>query len=1009
MKENFKTTEGYPIRLGYYFLGAVALWSVLIGLSLTWILEIEKSGTLETARIEARTAFEKDVIYRRWNAEHGGVYAPVTNVTPPNLYLSVPEHDITTPLGKKLTKINPAYMTRQIHELALKTNGIRGHITSLNLIRPANAPDPWETRALKAFHKGVKEISSIEKIDGNEHMRLMRPLLTEKDCLKCHAEQGYKLGDIRGGISVSIPMAPLMAITQSHNFALFIGHGLIWLAGLAGIGFGFHRLKQQISKRLEVEEVLLDSEEKFRLISEQSLMAIVIIQENSVKYANQAYSTMTGYPMEEIIRWTLDDISKLIHTDDLPFVVEQGQKKAAGIKEGVIPHYAYRGFKKSGEMRWVDQYSKTIMYRRKPADLITLIDINDQKLAQETLIRSEKRYRDLADSLPQIVFEANEKGTLTFVNRNAFDLFGYSQQDFDMGINAIDLLIPEDRNRATEAIQKLMNCESLTANEYTALRKDGATFPISIHSNTLFHKNKAMGFRSIMIDLTQARKAAEALGESEEKYRLLIENATDAIYIAQDGILKFVNPKAETMSGYSAKELANIPFIDLIHPEDRDIVLERHRKRLKGEDFQHIYSFRILNKSGQELSVEINAVQIRWEGKPATINFMRNITELHRLENRLQQARKMEAIGTLAGGVAHDFNNLLMAIQGRISLLLIGKDYSHPDFEHLRETESHIGSAANLTKQLLGFARGGKYEVRTIDLNSLFRKSSAMFMRTKREIAFNTKFQKGVWRVEADKGQIEQVLMNLFVNAWQAMPGGGDLQLNTENVILNEKYVEPFSVEPGRYVKISVTDTGVGMDKATQEKIFDPFFTTKEMGRGIGLGLASVYGILKNHGGFIDVYSERGKGTAFNAYLPASEKEIIEDNIAQGDTLRGFETVLLVDDQDIVTEVTESLLSMLGYQVFIAGSGKEAINIFEQNQELIDVVILDMTMPGISGGDTYDRLKEMNPDLKVLLSSGYSIDGQATEILNRGCNGFIQKPFRIDKLSQKLREILDGD
>ena len=799
-------------------------------------------------------------------------------------------------------------MTRQVHELALKTNGIRGHITSLNPIRPANAPDPWERPALKAFQKGAKEVSSIEEIDGNEYMRLMRPLLTEKGCLKCHAEQGYKLGDIRGGISVSIPMAPLVAITQLHNFALFMGHGLIWLAGLAGIGFGFRRLKQQIRIRLEVEAVLLDSEEKFRLISEQSLMAIVMIQDNRVKYANRAYSTMNGYPMEEIMGWTMDEVSKLIHPDDLPFVVEQGQKKAAGCKEGVMPHYSYRGINKSGEVRWIDQYSKTIMYGGKPADLITFIDINDQKLAQETLIRSEKRYRDLADSLPQTVFEANEEGTLTFVNRNAFDLFGYSQQDFDRGINTIEVLIPEDRNRAKEAIKKFMRGEGITPNEYSALKKDGTTFPISIHTNTVFHQDKFMGFRGIIIDLTQIRKAAEALRESEEKYRLLIENATDAIYIAQDGILKFVNPKTETMSGYSADELSKMPFIDLVHPEDRDIAFEKHKKGLKGEDFQHIYSFRILNRSGQELSVEINTVQIRWEGRPATINFMRDITELQGLKDRLQQARKMEAIGTLAGGVAHDFNNLLMAIQGRISLLLIGKDVSHPDFEHLRETESLIGSAANLTRQLLGFARGGKYEVKTIDLNSLLKKSSEMFMRTKREIAFNTKFQKGVWRVEADKGQIEQVLMNLFVNAWQAMPGGGDLQLNTENVILDKRYVEPFSVEPGRYVKISVTDTGIGMDKATQEKIFDPFFTTKEMGRGIGLGLASVYGIIKNHGGFIDVYSEKGKGTTFDAYLPASEKEIIEEDLAPEDTLRGFETVLLVDDQDVVTEVTESLL-----------------------------------------------------------------------------------------------------
>jgi len=233
-------------------------------LSLAWNLRTIKSGILEAARIEARTAFEKDVVYRRWNAENGGVYVLVTEVTQPNPYLDVPERDITTPLGKKLTMVNPAYMTRQVHELALKTYGVRGHITSLNPIRPANAPDPWETRALKAFQTRLKEVSSVEEMEGGEYMRLMQPLLTEKGCLQCHAAQGYKIGDIRGGISVSIPMAPLMAIEQSNVLTLYVLYGLLWLVGLAGIGFGISRLNQQIHKRKAKEEALRESEERYK-------------------------------------------------------------------------------------------------------------------------------------------------------------------------------------------------------------------------------------------------------------------------------------------------------------------------------------------------------------------------------------------------------------------------------------------------------------------------------------------------------------------------------------------------------------------------------------------------------------------------------------------------------------------------------------------------------------------------------------------------------------------------
>jgi CheY-like chemotaxis protein len=282
-----------------------------------------------------------------------------------------------------------------------------------------------------------------------------------------------------------------------------------------------------------------------------------------------------------------------------------------------------------------------------------------------------------------------------------------------------------------------------------------------------------------------------------------------------------------------------------------------------------------------------------------------------------------------------------------------------------------------------------------------------MFGRTKKEITIHAKYQEDLWAVKADPGQMEQVLLNLYVNAWQAMPGGGDLFLETENVTLDESYVKPFSIEPGRYVKLSITDTGVGMDKATQERIFDPFFTTKEMGRGTGLGLASAYGIMKNHGGFIKVSSKKGDGSTFNIYLPASESDVSgETSEASEDVRHGHETLLLVDDEEMLTEVGKEMLNALGYTVLIAEGGRKAVEIFRKKRDEIDLVILDMIMLGMGGGDTYDRLKEINPDIKVLLSSGYSINGQAKEILDRGCDGFIQKPFNLEQLSQKLREVL---
>jgi len=418
----------------------------------------------------------------------------------------------------------------------------------------------------------------------------------------------------------------------------------------------------------------------------------------------------------------------------------------------------------------------------------------------------------------------------------------------------------------------------------------------------------------------------------------------------------------------------------------------------------------VINAFGRErLLSEWDLSLIKTVGQMARAEFELVEKEKEKEQLRIQvfRAQKMESLGVLAGGIAHDFNNLLMGIQGNASLMLLDVDRGHRFFEKLKNIEEYVQRGAQLTRQLLGMARGGKYEMKPRHINHIVRRSAEMFGRTKREVAIHERYEEGLFSVEVDEGQIEQVMLNLYVNAWQAMPTGGDLYLETKNVVLEGDHVKPFSFEPGRFVRISVTDTGIGMDMATQERIFDPFFTTKEMGRGTGLGLASAYGIIKNHGGFIDVYSEKGHGATFNIYLPASPKEAVEEKDLEGETLRGYETVLLVDDEKMIVEIAEALLERLGYRVLIAGSGKEAIEIYDRNKDRIDAVLLDMIMPEMGGGETHDRLKEINPEVKVLLSSGYSINGQAQDILNRGCDGFIQKPFKIEELSKKLREILE--
>lgn len=383
------------------------------------------------------------------------------------------------------------------------------------------------------------------------------------------------------------------------------------------------------------------------------------------------------------------------------------------------------------------------------------------------------------------------------------------------------------------------------------------------------------------------------------------------------------------------------------------------------------------------------------------------ITERKKLEEQLVQAQKMEALGTLAGGIAHDFNNILMGVNGYTSMMLNDLHENHPYFEKLKKIENQVQSASELTKRLLGLARGGKYEVKPVDLNELIIEASEIFGRLKKEITISRFLKEGVISVEADRGQIEQVFMNIFVNAWQAMPQGGVLTIETDIVSSEEKFIQLHGIKPGFFVKSTFADTGIGMDEQTRLKVFEPFFTTKEKGVGTGLGLASAYGIIRNHGGFIEVESKKGEGTTFSIYLPVSEKIPLNEKKTAGLLLEGTGTILLVDDQNLITDVGAEMLEMLGYSVIIASSGLEAIEKYSAARDEIKIVILDMIMPGLGGGETFDKLRNINPEVKVILSSGYSIDGQASGILDRGCNGFIQKPFSLQELSIKLHKILD--
>ncbi|MFH1102851.1 MAG: PAS domain S-box protein [Pseudomonadota bacterium] len=649
-------------------------------------------------------------------------------------------------------------------------------------------------------------------------------------------------------------------------------------------------------------------------------------------------------------------------------------------------------------------------------ELLAVNETLEKKI--EHLKRTEEKYRGLFNNaLVGLGRTRNEDGKVIESNTKLAQIFGYEDviefaQEFVFSKHYLD---PGIREKNLEKILKERELKNIEAR---LLKKDGTEVWVRFNSRLVPEKGY---MEDVVIDITEEKIVEAALKESELKYkqhyaaskraeeiyRSLINSSADAIVVYDlEGGVQHISPVFTQMFGWTLEDLKG-KRISYVPDSEMEPTMESLNAIVKEGKAVQGFETKRYTKDGRILDVSMSGSRFNDDqGRPAGIlAIIRDIAERKKLERQLIQAQKMEAIGTLAGGIAHDFNNLLMGIQGRASLIAMDLDSSHPHFKHIKEIEAYVHSAATLTKGLLGFARGGKYEVKPTDLNEMISNSAELFGRTKKEVTIHRHFQKGIWIVEVDRTQIEQVLLNIYVNAWQAMSGAGSIFLETENMHLDSRFVSPYGGSPGKYVRISITDTGMGMDEATQHRVFDPFFTTKSMSRGTGLGLATAYGIVKSHGGIITVKSKKGEGSIFSIYLPASEKEILFEHPLQKEIDQGSGTILLVDDEEMIIDVGSQLLNSLGYSVITANSGKEAIRIYREKQHEIDMVILDMIMPQMGGEDVFDQLKEMNPSIRVLLSSGYSLNDQAKRILDRGCDGFIQKPFTIDELSRKLIEL----
>jgi two-component system, cell cycle sensor histidine kinase and response regulator CckA len=519
-----------------------------------------------------------------------------------------------------------------------------------------------------------------------------------------------------------------------------------------------------------------------------------------------------------------------------------------------------------------------------------------------------------------------------------------------------------------------------------------------------------VGGAVIRIDDVTARKNTEdALLESEEKYRLVVDNANDGIVVIQDGKIKFANPRVVEVCGYTMDELIGMNFIDLVAGEDKDLTLRNYMSRVEGKGASKAYIFRIINRAGEKLWVDINIIMITWNGRPASLNFMRDITRQKKTEEQLQQAQKMEAVGTLAGGIAHDFNNLLQAIQGYAQLLLLNKEKSRLAQRELEEILGAAKRGGELTRQMLMFSRKVESNMQPTDLNIEVKKVEKILSRTiPKMIVIQVKVADDLNTVNADAGQIEQVLINLALNARDAMKDGGKILIETKNVMLDRDYCETHLLEkPGKYVLLSFSDTGHGISKDALGHIFEPFFTTKRVGEGTGLGLAMVYGIIMNHRGAIQCNSIPGKGTTFEIYLPAIESfktPSVSDSIEM--PKGGSETILLVDDEAVLRDIGKQILEKFGYTVLTAVDGEKALDIYRSKLAVIDLVILDLIMPGMGGIKCLAELLKINPEIKVIISSGYSIDG-GEDSPSKGAKGFIKKPYILEGMLKEVRRVLD--
>ncbi len=760
-----------------------------------------------------------------------------------------------------------------------------------------------------------------------------------------------------------------------------------------------------ITARKKAEEALRESEQRYRQLAENSLTGIFIHQDGVAVYVNKKMADILGYTKEEMIgRHFLDAV--------LPEEREIVASNARARLNGEMSPSAYeiRLVRKTGETIWCEVLTTPIIHRGGPALMGNLADITDRKTAEEGLRESEERYRTLferaGDGIIVGDMEGERAGRIVSANQMAAEMHGYDMEEF-LTLSMSDLDIPEESD-CMAALLARVSAGEIVKTEHYHRKKDGTLLPMDLSAG-LIEIGRRKYLLSISKDITERKKA--------EAERLLlataIEQAAESVEITDaDGRIVDVNPAFERTTGYSRGEVIGLkPSILASGEHDQAFYGQLWETLNKGNP----WAGNLVNKKkdGRLYEEEVTISPVKNESG-RIVNFVavkRDVTNEILLQKQLLEAQKMEAVGTLSGGIAHDFNNLLQVINGFAEMALFDIQEGQPGHSELREIRHAARSAAELTQGLLTFSRRVESKLRPVDLNRELGRLTKMLRRTlPKMIEIEMDLAEPIDTVNADPAQLHQVIMNLAVNARDAMPDGGRLSIETRNVQLDAQYCKShLDITPGHYVMLSISDSGTGMDKETRKRIFEPFFSTKETGKGTGLGLSIAFGIVKSHGGNLLCYSEPGHGTTFKIYLPALKAA---PNLAETGQSPAFvggnETILLVDDEDSVRKLASQILKKFGYTVLTAVNGKKGVEVFSLTRQRIDLVILDLIMPQMGGRDCLREILELASETKVIIASGYAANGEIAEAIQEGAKASVRKPYEAQQLLELVRKVLDG-